>query len=103
MKYLVLVLPIFAWAQQPYYNFDFETSTRAQAWGWPGFGSSYSFSVDTSTFVSGVQSYRMQSVATGPALATTVQNFPVSVAAGHRVRYSGYIKTQGNISGHAAL
>lgn len=78
MRVLFFAVPCAVLAQQPQFNLDFEISTRGALWLWPSFGPG-TFSVDTSTFLSGSQSLRIRAKiplipGAGPALPVILSN-----------------------------
>jgi erythromycin esterase len=96
------LLPLGAATQPAYFNLDFETATRGRLWVWNQFGPGYEFALDTSVVVSGRQSLRIHYL-NGEQRSTATQNFPPEAGRGKRIRFSGFMKTDGITEGNAAL
>ena len=100
---LLLLLLSGAAGTQPYLNLDFETSTRGQLWNWSSLSSYYEYAPDSTVFQSGAQSLRIRSLsAPAGSQAYAAQTLPPSLAGGHHLRVSGWMKTQ-DVNGYAAI
>lgn len=87
----------------PYLNLDFETSTRGMPWYWNIGAAGFDFALDTSTFVAGTQSLRIQNVsASQNGLGVAGQPFPVDLVRGRHVKVTGWIRTS-EVKGFAAI
>ena len=97
----LLTLP--ALAQQPaFLNVDFEIATRARPWSWSTYGAAYNFTLDPVSPHSGAQSMRVR-YSSGQFGSTVAQTLPLDAAAGKRVRFAGYLKTEGITQGNAGF
>jgi erythromycin esterase len=108
MRYLnvlatVLVVGVSAEARaQQFLNLDFEYAAGRGARGWYLGGQGFEVTLDSTVAYSGSTSLRITRVGeSGFGVATST--FPIEDAAGKRVRYSGYIKTEGVSNGYAGL
>jgi erythromycin esterase-like protein len=85
------------------FDLDFESSKPK---GFHTAGNGYQVRLDSEVFHSGKQSLRMTYIAPPPdpgSFGLATGTFPVKDAAGKRVRFSGYIKTEGVTQGYAGL
>jgi TonB family protein len=84
------------------FDLDFESSTPN---GFYTGGNGYQVQLDNQIFHSGKQSLRMRYTAPPDpgSFGVATGSFPVKDAAGKRVRFSGYIKTEGVTQGYAGL
>jgi TonB family protein len=85
------------------FDLDFESSTPK---GFYTGGHGYQVRLDNQVFHSGKQSLRMTYLPPPPdpgSFGVATGTFPVKDAAGKRVRFSGYIKTEGVTKGYAGL
>ena len=99
----VLVLAAPAAHGSDFLNLDFERSTPSgQARPWYLGGAGYEVVVDTATAVSGENSVRMR-YESGEGFGVATSTFPLDGALGRKVRYTGYIKTEGVTDGYAGL
>ncbi len=88
---------------QQFLNLDFEQSTPAgQARGWFQGGQGYEVVVDSRVAYSGAKSLRIRRIGEGD-FGVATSSFPVADAAGKRVRFSGFIKTEDLRDGWAGL
>ncbi len=89
----------------PYLNLDFEDGVPGGSpANWYAGGKGYSGEISTDHPHSGeqcLQLTRVDPATTGFGVGTS--SFPVSIAAGHKVTYSGWIRTEGVTSGFAGL
>ena len=84
------------------FDMDFESTTPK---GFYTGGNGYQVQLDNEIFHSGKQSLRMRYTAPPEpgSFGVATGSFPVKDAAGKRVRFSGYIKTEGVTQGYAGL
>lgn len=84
------------------FDLDFESPTPK---GFYTGGNGYQVQLDNQIFHSGKQSLRMRYTAPPDrrSFGVATGSFPVKDAAGKRVRFSGYIKTEGVTQGYAGL
>jgi hypothetical protein len=90
-----------AYQDDSLFDLDFESAqTGFTLWG-PGYGAAS----DESVFHTGKRSLRIEYGGTmpRPSFGVATSSFPVAVAAGKHVRFSGYIKTEGVVRGPAGL
>lgn len=101
VMFLVLTAAI-ATAQQ-FLNLDFEDTTpTGQVKGWYHGGEGYEAGADTEVVYQGKKSLRIKSISEGK-FGVGTSSFPAQDAAGKRLRYSGYIKTEEVVNGYAGL
>jgi erythromycin esterase-like protein len=85
------------------FDLDFESATPK---GFATNGNGFLIDLDRSSFHSGQQSLSIKHSPSPPSpnnFGLATGSFPVTEAAGKRVRFSGYIKTQGVTQGYAGL
>lgn len=91
----------------PFLDLGFEAPECAGGWYLGGRG--YDSSVDGTVFHGGHQSLRLRYTDKKPwteasgMFGVANEQFPVTAVAGHKIRYSGYIKTEGVANGFAGL
>ena len=91
------------YANTSVFDLDFESSTPK---GFATAGNGYQARLDNQIFHSGKQSLRIKYSSPPPdprSFGVVTGSFPVKDAAGKRVRFSGYIKTDGVTQGYAGL
>lgn len=99
----VLVLAAPAAHGSGFLNLDFERSTPSgQARPWYLGGAGYEAVVDTATAMNGENSVRVR-YESGEGFGVATSTFPLDGALGRKVRYTGYIKTEGVTDGYAGL
>jgi beta-lactamase regulating signal transducer with metallopeptidase domain len=83
------------------FDFDFETVKNGFRFG----GETDGVGLDSSVSHTGKQSVRLESGGprTLPSFGNAIGTFPLSVAAGKKIRFSGYIKTENVTHGYAGL
>jgi erythromycin esterase len=91
--------------QPSYLNLDFESSENGNILGWGTGGAGYEVVVDTSVMQSGNQSLRIRNLSPATTVTFGVASslFPIEAVRGHRIRYSGWIKTDRIQRGYAGL
>jgi len=89
--------------QPSYLNLDFETSENGNVIGWGTGNAGYEVVVDTSVVQSGKQSLRIRNLTAATTFGVASSSFPVEAVRGHRIRYSGWIKTDRIQRGYAGL
>jgi hypothetical protein len=91
----------------PFLDLGFEAAECAGGWYLGGHG--YEASVDGTVAHSGHQSLRLRYAdkkpwtKDGEMFGVATEQFPLTAVAGHKIRYSGYIKTEGVANGFAGL
>ena len=98
----LLTLPPAVAQQRTYLNLDFETATRGRPWAWSTGGAAYDFALDTAAPNSGAQSLRIRYTG-GQFGSSAVQTLLLDATAGKRVRFTGYLRTEGITQGNAGL
>jgi erythromycin esterase len=87
-----------------YLNLDFEDSTPdGKPKFWMAGGTGYLAVLDKADVPSGETCFRLESVSTNRTFGVATSFFPIDFARGKKLRYSGYIKTEGVEEGHAGL
>lgn len=104
-KKIVLLLFLFFMSHslnaQKYLNLDFEKSgINDSPKGWATGNEGYTVRVDSTVSVSGKRSLCIQKISDG-SFGVANSSFPVSLAKGKKLKYTGYIKTE-NVTGECA-
>jgi len=87
-----------------YLNLDFEDAVpNGEPKFWMAGGMGYEAVIDKIEVNSGKRCLRMKSVSTNRTFGVATSFFPIDIARGKRIRYSGFIKTQNVQDGHAGL
>ena len=87
-----------------YLNLDFEDAVpNGEPKFWMAGGMGYEAVIDKIEVNSGERCLRMKSVSTNRTFGVATSFFPIDIARGKRIRYSGFIKTQNVQDGHAGL
>lgn len=103
--WLLALVPAWA-APRPFLDLDFEAAECSSGWGQAGFGP-YEVEIDGSVTRSGRQSLLLQYTGRGLRDARwfgfVSQQIPVDLVAGQRIRFTGFIRTEGITDGYAGL
>jgi erythromycin esterase len=87
-----------------YLNLDFEDAIpNGKPKFWMAGGVGYQVAIDKTGVNSGEACLRLESVSTNRTFGVATSYFPVEIARGKKLRYTGYIKTQDVKDGYAGL